>query len=190
MKDRAEFDSAPNIEILDKDVRSKASGFIARAGQLAGSWEVTRRLGLEDEKDQKLALTLLTQRLIRTSVYDTSSVLKSAQAVMQSRFKSGSSQIRAIDTLDRNKRAILDLFDIQITDFIDKNYQDPNSRMHARTIELAINALIAQATPQSPRSNLADSLRMPGDTLDVWAARWRPQLAQAAAQPSAQSDII
>ena len=176
MKDRAESNSVPDTEILDKDVRSRASGFIARAGQLAGSWGVIQRLGLDDDKDRKLALALLAQRLIRTSVYDTSSILKSAQAVMQSRFKSGSSQIRAIDTLDREKRAILDLFDIQIAAFIDKNYQDPNTRKRVRTIELAINALIAQATPQSPRSNLADSLRMPGDTLEVWAARWRPQL--------------
>lgn len=163
--------SRHNIEVDTANFRN-------RAMVLSSVWGIGKKLGLASENDRTLVRDVLAQRLLRTSLYETSSFLKSAAAVLKSRFKSGFEEIRRFDLVNQRRQDTLDCLDAEIADFTSQHYGSEEERTRARTIELAINALVAQATPPTTRHNLVGNLRLSDNELADWAARWKPLLQQ------------
>lgn len=146
-----------------------------RAQQLFSFWQVARRLNLNDA-DWDLAMSYTTERLTRTGVYETSSFLNSSIATVMAKFGFSKRTLIAAERLDKTRRAALEYQQYEIESLIEDNYKSPEEKQRARTIELAINALVAEATPPPPAEKLIDKMSLTNDQLNAWTTRWRPQL--------------
>ena len=150
-----------------------------RAQQLFSFWQVARRLDLK-ENDWKLAMAFVTERLTRTDVYETTSFLNSPIAVAMAKFGFSRGSVEAAERRDKRRRNALEFQREEIKAQIEANYPNPEQRQRARTIELAINSLVAEATPPATTVSLLNNMTLSNGQLDTWTTRWRPQLVQTA----------
>lgn len=160
------------------NVEVETANFRNRAMILSSSWGISNKLGLTCENDRTLVRDILALRLLRTNLYETSSFLKSAAAVLRSRFRSGFVEVRRLDQIDQRRQDTVDCLDEEISRFTSEHYITEEERTRTRTIELAINALVTQVTPPATRPNLIDNLKPSDNQLADWAAKWKPELQQ------------
>lgn len=147
-----------------------------RADQLFSFWQVSQRLNLND-KDRDLALSYTTERLLRIGVYETSSYLNSPIAIAMAKFGIFFGTLKSAERRDREKRDALQYQQELIESKLKENYADPPGRQWARTIELAVNDLIARATPPASTENHTNNMSLSNEQLITWTGRWQPQLA-------------
>ena len=157
---------------------SEAFGYLRRAEQLFGFWNVASRLKIEGV-EKALALKFVTERLLRAGIYESSATLNSPHAVLASRFKFGAKRLEQLDLRDTNTRRAQDQLNQEINQTLAAKFPNPDDRIRARTIELAVNDLIARATPNTLQNGGTGDLSLPREDLDAWQARWQPQLQRA-----------
>lgn len=151
--------------------------FLQRAGHLSLVWRIDQRLGIESAYDHLLSLSYLAQRVIRTSIYDSSWSLSHPGIFAALRNPLLSWQVRRMDKHDRLKRKLLARVDEEMQSFVEENSPTAEERRRARTIELAINDLVVQATSGNKDASVKFSLSE--EQLNGWANYWRPQLSPA-----------
>ncbi len=159
-----------------KSALSEINSVRTRARQLFNYWQVERRLNLSG-KDSDLALDYVIDRLLRTRRYEATSILTSPLAAA-ARFLGGT---KSAERLTRQREAAVDYLHESIASKIEAHFNSPEARTRARTIELAINTLVAEATPPSQTENMVENMQLSNDQLSAWTARWRPQLPTQAA---------
>lgn len=148
----------------------------SRAQQLLAFWNVTLRLELS-EQERKLALLYTTERFIRNRIYETSSILKHPLAAIAAaaRFMGG---LKSAERLDERRRVALFYVQREIDAEIEAGFTTPEARHRARTIELAINSLVAEATPQGKTENIIEDMSLSKDQLIAWEERWARELTR------------
>ena len=151
------------------------SNFKRKAEHLSKLWQIEKRLGIEEPKDTSLITGYLTQRIMRTSIYESSwwlghpAIFTVLNRPFLRRF------VRAMDNFDRIKRHVLTAVDTSLAQFVEEYYPTADGRIRTRTIELAINDLVAQATPQGQEVN-AYKFLLSEEQLDEWTQKWRLEL--------------
>ena len=68
---------------------------------------------------------------------------------------------------------MLDVIEGKTQEFLDEHYIEEPERMHARTIELAVNDLVARSTVEH-RSRSIIVMQQP--VISDWGQRWLPQV--------------
>lgn len=142
-------------------------------------YRISSRLGLTEEKDRKTATYELTKRLLKTSIYDSSWLLSQPSVVVGLALPILSSLVHSLDRRDRKDRQQLTDLETELSGFLQAAYPSPEERYRARTIELAINDLVARATPQG-REERMYRFRPTEEMLSAWQERWQGQLKQPA----------
>lgn len=151
----------------------------SRAQQLFNYWMITLRLELS-EQEERLALLYTTERFMRNRVYETSSILKHPLAAIEAagKFLGG---LASAERLHNGRKEALLYLQGEIDAKIEVGFSTPEARHRARTIELAINSLVAEATPQGKTDKIVENMSLSDDQLTSWGQRWAQQLARSAA---------
>ncbi len=153
---------------LSRECPSVIFSYQRRAEQLFNFWNVAKCLGIEGA-EKELALKYTTERFLRVGIYESSEFLHRPFAISPSR-------LRRLDSRDRDSRKAKDYLEENIDDLLASDFQKPEERIRARTIELALNDLVARATPDSPIQGIINNLSISKEDLEFWAQRWQPQL--------------
>ena len=93
--------------------------------------------------------------------------------------------MRLSDNFDRIKRNLLEKVDLALDQFVEKNYPTAKGKRRARTIELAINDLVARATPHGQELDVS-RFSLSDEQLVEWADKWRSELSSYKEQNNEQ----
>src|SRR3989344_487811 len=104
-------------EEQDFDLDVAYQNFLGRAGRLSLVWQIDQRLGIESASDRLLSLSYLTQRVIRTSIYESSWLLSHPGIFAALRNPLLRWQVRRMDKHDRLKRKLLAKVDEELPIF-------------------------------------------------------------------------
>lgn len=143
--------------------------------QAEQAYHLASRVGVVSNPDKSLFSYYLNERLLRTSIYNSSWLLSSPMALALIRLPIIKYLVKAQDRLERYERSQLEDTHQYIDNYIQLNYPGPDNRLRARTIELAVNDLVAlgtcaESTQTRVRFNPSEN------ALKMWSGRWSRQL--------------
>lgn len=128
-------------------------------------------IGVDQETDYTAFSYYLTQRLLRTSIYNSSFFLSRPGMSVVASMPLIGRLVHQADREDRNTREVLQGVEEATTAFVAENYLDDISRRHAKTIELAVNELVARLTVDNGKKA---RIVFDKQTVSTWGNRWKP----------------
>lgn len=145
--------------------------FMARANKIDQMYKLADRVEIQSDPDKKLFNYYLGERLLRTSIYESSWILSRPSALTIVRLPILKHLVRALDWFDRDNRRRLAEAHQLISEYIQQNYPDPHKRIRARTIELAVNNIFALGTNTEPTQTRV-KIKLSEGILEDWSKRW------------------
>lgn len=115
------------------------------------------------------------ERLLRASIYESSWMLAHPATLAAVQRPVARYFIKLIDWLDRDNRRLLAEMQQLISNYVQQNYPCPENRIRARTIELAVNDIVARGTDDKP-TKIRVKFQPNEGVLEGWGKRWHSQL--------------
>ncbi len=157
---------------------------VAQASILVPTYQLDKRLGL-DQTDKQLCVLTLTEKLVKSSIYRAGQSMRSPIAnrleaiplPLAHLFHAIGIRNPRIDFLMlRGYEDQLEDLNSSVKLFIDTHYSSPNARFRARTIELAVNDFFAIASDPSLDRPKLKPLQTIEPALEGWQKRWQEEL--------------
>lgn len=146
---------------------------LKRVKKIAERFRLLKTVGIEDDNDCTLFVYYLTQRLLRTSIYNSSYILSSPGLSAFSSIPILGKLVKIVDKIDRNDRKSLTALEEKTTTFVDENFKTANEKRHAREIELATNDIVARSTNNGNQATVVFKEKV----IDEWGKRWKSQIS-------------
>src|SRR3989344_1937809 len=142
---------------------------ISTAEEADEKYQISKHLELNEDSDVQLLRLYLQQRLFKADIYDSSWFLSRPEAIILARLPGISYILKLIDASDRANRQKLSELEEVLKTF-------PNDKFRARTIELAINDLVAKVTCQNIPSHKTIEFLPASPLLEDWGKHWKDKL--------------
>lgn len=138
-------------------------------------------IAIEDENDYVSFTMYYSQRLLRTSIYDSSWYLSHPITQRAQRIPGMKRLINLVDRVNESEKNALKTIEMMTQSHINETYHSQEERHHARTLELAANDLVARATINDKHKSrtrvfLSEEIILP------WAQRWKGALDRSSKQ--------
>ena len=160
----------PKIDYnLSMNAETNIEDLISTAEEVDEKYQISKLLELADDSDIQLLRLYLEQRLLKADIYHTSWFLSTPGAIVMARIPGISYLIKFMDASDKADRQKLSKLEEVLTSL-------PSDKLRARTIELAINDLVANATCQNTPTHKIPEFLPTELLLEDWSKRWKDKL--------------
>lgn len=149
--------------------------WLDKSTRIIGSNNITDRVNLTSSKDVEAFTLFFTQRMFRTSIYDSSWLLSNPAVFKLSNVPVINTLIRSLDSADRRNRQVLEHLNNVSEVYLKTAFAAGNDSRRVRTIELAANDLIARATDNNPNSTKTKII-FTSSLLNDWGNIWVDRL--------------
>jgi len=130
-------------------------------------------VAITEGDDYTLFSNYLTQRLVRRNIYNASYFLSRPGMSQMAKLPLIGGLVYAMARQEIANKEVLAIIEGRTQEFVDAHYIEEPDRIHARTIELAVNDLVARSTVES-RSRSIIVMQQP--VINDWGQRWLAQV--------------
>ena len=146
--------------------------YVQKAQEIYEALEIPELLRLKNRNDAALAGMYLTQRIVKANIYESSFIDRhplARKASNLSRFTNFFYQ--ANKTRLEQSQEVLEDINSDIEMCLKEYYPSPEQKRRAKTLELAINQLFADATQESSKK-----FKTNPEFVKNWMSRWQSEL--------------
>ncbi len=144
--------------------------FLLQAEFLERKYQVCESLDI-DPQERQLILLYLMRGLLKGSIYSDSAILSNPEVQASVKVHIIGYLIRRLESMAEEHQQLFATVEEETAQFIQTNYPYPADRQKTRTLQLAINMLIAKGTSDDPTK-----FNLTPDQFEAWAARWKQEL--------------
>ena len=164
---------AENAEKPVSPTEARANRLMFNGRCFAERHYLPEAVAITEGDDYTLFSNYLTQRLVRRNIYNASYFLSRPGMSQFAKLPLIGNLVYDMARQEIANREVLEVIEGKTQEFLDAHYIEEPERMHARTIELAVNDLVARSTVEH-RSRSVIVMQKP--VISDWGERWLAQV--------------